>query len=63
MYQRTPEAAVQAIGGTLWEPSDGSTKVTFISKPELGDFWGFVPKPIVRRIYMRTLNKNMQRLK
>lgn len=63
MYQSTPEAAVQAEGGTLWEPSNGGTQVTFIFKPELGDFWGYVPKPIVRRIYMRTLNNNMRRLK
>ncbi len=63
MYESTPEAAVQARGGTLWEPSNGGTKVTFIFKPQLGDFWGFVPRPIVRRIYMRTLKNNMQRLK
>jgi uncharacterized membrane protein len=63
MYQSTPEAVVQAEGGTLWEPSNGGTQVTFIFKPELGDFWGYVPKPIVRRIYMRTLNNNMRRLK
>ena len=63
MYQSTSEAAVQAEGGTLWEPSNGGAQVTFIFKPELGDFWGFIPKPIVSRIYVRTLNNNMQRLK
>ena len=63
MYKSTPEAAVQAEGGTLWEPVNGGTKVTFIFKPELGDFWGYIPKPIVRRIYMGTLDSNMRRLK
>ena len=63
MYKSTPEAAVQAEGGTLWEAVNGGTKVTFIFKPELGDFWGYIPKPIVRRIYMGTLDSNMRRLK
>jgi uncharacterized membrane protein len=63
MYKSTPEAAVQAEGGTLWEPVNGATKTTFIFKPELGDFWGYIPKPIVRRIYMGTLDRNMRRLK
>jgi uncharacterized membrane protein len=63
MYESTPAAAVQAKGGTLWEPAKGGTKVTFIFKPQLGDFWGLVPKAIVRRIYMGTLSNNMRRLK
>ena len=63
MYVSTPEAAVQAEGGTLWEPSNGSTKVTILFKPQLGNFWGMVPKSIVRRIYMGTLSNNMRRLK
>ena len=63
MYQSTAEAAVQAEGGTLFEPSNGGTRVTFIFNPELGNFWGLIPKPIVKLIYMRTLNGNMRRLK
>ena len=63
MYRSTPEAAVPAEGGTLYEPTNGGTKVTFLFSPELGDFWGLIPKPIVKRIYMRTLNSNMMRLK
>jgi len=54
MYESTPDAAVQATGGT---------KVTFIFNPQLGDFWGYIPKPIVRRIYNHTLKQNMTRLK
>jgi uncharacterized membrane protein len=63
MYVSTPNAAVQAAGGTLWERTSGGTKVTFLFKPNLGDFWGLVPKFIVRRIYMGTLSNNMRRLK
>ena len=63
MYESTPEAAVQAEGGQLWERVEGGTKVTFVFRPELGNFWSFIPKPIVRRIYMRTLTNNMARLK
>ena len=63
MYVSTPKAAVQAEGGTLWEAANGGTKVTFLFKPQLGDFWGLVPKAIVRRIYMGTLSNNMRRLK
>jgi uncharacterized membrane protein len=63
MYMSTPQAAVQAEGGTLWEAANGGTKVTLLFKPQLGDFWGFVPKAIVRRIYMGTLSNNMRRLK
>ena len=63
MYVSPPKAAVQAEGGTLWERSNGGTRVTFLFKPQLGDFWGLVPKPIVRRIYMGTLSSNMRRLK
>jgi uncharacterized membrane protein len=63
MYTSTPQAAVQAEGGTLWEPANGGTKVTFLFKPHLGDFWGYIPKFIVQRIYMGTLSNNMQRLK
>jgi len=63
MFRSTAEAAVQAEGGTLVEPTNGGTRVTIVFTPELGDFWGLIPKPIVRRIYMRTLNSNMKRLK
>ena len=63
MYVSTPEAAVQAEGGTLWESTNGGTRVTFLFKPQLGDFWGLMPKAIVRRIYMGTLSNNMRRLK
>jgi hypothetical protein len=63
MYVSTPRAAVQAEGGTLWELTNGGTKVTFLFKPQLGDFWGWVPKSIVERIYMGTLSNNMRRLK
>ena len=64
MYESTPEAAVQAVGGQTWEAvAGGGTKVTFIFRPELGDFWSYIPKPIVRRIYGRTLSNNMKRLK
>jgi uncharacterized membrane protein len=38
MYESTPEAAVQASGGTSWETGEGGMKVTFIFKPQLGDF-------------------------
>jgi uncharacterized membrane protein len=63
MYMSTPQAAVQAEGATLWEPANGGTKVTFLFKPQMGDFWGFVPKAIAQRIYMGTLSNNMRRLK
>ena len=63
MYRSTPEAAVQAKGGQMWEVVKEGTKVTFVFEPELGDFWGYIPKFIVRRIYMRTLTSNMARLK
>jgi uncharacterized membrane protein len=64
MYESTSEAAVQAIGGQTWEAiEEGATKVTFIFRPELGDFWGSIPKPLVKRIYGRTLKNNMKRLK
>ena len=63
MYESTPQAAVQAKGGTLWESASGGTKVAFIFKPQLGDFWGLVPEFIVRRIYLETLSNNMKRLK
>jgi len=38
MYESTPESAVQASGGTSWETGEGGMKVTFIFKPQLGDF-------------------------
>lgn len=64
MYKSTSEAAVQAVGGQTWEAvEDEATKVNFIFKPELGDFWGYIPKPLVKRIYGRTLSNNMKRLK
>ena len=63
MYVSTPRAAVQAEVGTIWEPTTGGTKVTFLFKPQLGDFWGWVPKSIVKRIYMGTLSNNLRRLK
>ena len=59
------EADLEAIYPllTMLEEDDGGTKVTFIFNPQLGDFWGYVPKSIVRRIYNRTLKQNMTRLK
>ena len=63
MYKSTPAAAVQADGGTLWEAVGDGTKVTFLFTPKLDDFWGLLPKSLVRRMYMGTLTNNMKRLK
>ena len=63
MYESTPTAAVKAEGGQIWQTVGGRTRVIFLFRPQLGDFWGLVPKPIVRRIYMRPLSNNMKRLK
>ena len=30
---------------------------------KLGDFWGLIPKSIVKRIYMGTLDNNMRLLR
>ena len=64
MYESIPESAVQAVGGQTWEALDGgATRTTFLFKPELGCFWGYIPKPLVKRIYNQTLRNNMKRLK
>ena len=50
-HESTPEAAVQAVGGQTRGAIEGvAIKVTFMLKPELGDFWGYIPKPLVMRI-------------
>ena len=62
-YKSMPGSAIQATGETRFESVGEGTRLTMGFKPQVGGFFGRMPKSIVAWSYRRTLNNNLKRIK
>lgn len=62
-YRSLPGSSIQATGETRFESVEAGTRLTMEFEPEIGGFFGIMPKPIVTWTYRRTLTQNMSRIK
>ena len=62
-YKSLPDSAIQATGVNRFEPIEGGTRLTMAFQPQVGGFFGRMPKSIVAWSYRRTLTGNLRRIK
>ena len=62
-YKSLPDSSIQATGENLFEPLDDGTRLTMTFTPQVGGFFGKMPKSIGAWSYRRTLNGNLKRIK
>lgn len=62
-YRSLPGSSIQATGWNQFETTEGGTKLTLGFEPEIGGFFGVLPKAVVAWSYRRTLVKNLERIK
>ena len=62
-YKSLLGSSIQATGDNIFEELDGGTKLTMSFKPEIGGFFGALPKSFVAWTYRRTLVSKLERIK
>ena len=62
-YKSLPDSSIRATGKNRFEMVNNGTRLTVSFKPQVGGFFGRMPKSIVAWSYRRTLNGNMARIK
>ncbi|MDX1436119.1 MAG: SRPBCC family protein [Anaerolineales bacterium] len=62
-FKSLPDSAIQASGENRFEAVEGGTKLTIAFRPEIGGFFGRMPKFMVSWNYRRTLSQNLTRIK
>ena len=62
-YKSLPGSSIHATGWTQFEAIQGGTRLTLGFEPEVGGFFGVLPKSVVAWSYRRSLVKNLSRIK
>lgn len=62
-YKSLPDSSVQATGENRFESVDNGTRLTVAFNPQVGGFFGRIPKSVVAWSYSRTLKGNLTRIK
>lgn len=62
-YESLPDSTIHATGENRFERVEAGTKLTMRFQPEVGGFYGVLPKSIVAWSYRRTLKNNLHRIK
>lgn len=62
-YKSLPDASIQAAGENQFESVDNGTRRPVAFSPQVGGFFGRIPKSVAAWSYSRTLKGNLARIK
>ena len=62
-FESLPDSSIQATGENRFESVDNGTELTVAFNPQVGGFFGRMPKSIMAWSYRRTLKGNLERIK
>ncbi len=62
-FKSLPGSSIEATGWNQIEATDAGSKLTIGFEPEIGGFFGVLPRSVVAWSYRRTLVQNLSRIK